>query len=552
MYCTLKRRIVLGVLHIMLVGCDHEAPSSPRTAQAIGNQMPVLTAVSPSRDTTRMRVGERLALPFPSVLSRSRDFSWASNNPDVVGVNSSGLVRAMGEGFARITASSSGVNQTYAVTVTQPSASITGFALSPVSGIALSPGATMQFTARVYWSDGTERSQDVTYQLPQGGGVITQNGLFTAGAAAGTFLAVANCVCGFSASATVEIRLPSQLEKLTIAPKSVTLTPGSARQFVVSAHWRTGATEVPPVTWSSIGGSITQTGVFVAPAQPEVYRVIVAHNGGSARDTAFVTVLGDTPTTQNPGAVLPFFSDGFETGNYGRSNGFVWAAPTRVTVSDDRAYTGKYALKFRFPGSLRGNDAFSEQRFDFGRYTKSIWIEYMLYVPQNFRHRNDLPNNNKFIVLWKDAYGSQSGEWQISWEYRRLNDTASLGELMSSRWDELEVTGGGPWPSPRPPRQVELIGGRGALRIGQWNRVRFMAKAASSRTAEDGESRLWVNETLVLKYTTGRFFGADPVKGDATLRRGYLLGWANSGFDEETVFFLDDIKFYTSDPGWQS
>ena len=31
------------------------------------------------------------------------------------------------------------------------------------------------------------------------------------------------------------------------------------------------------------------------------------------------------------------------------------------------------------------------------------------------------------------------------------------------------------------------------------------------------------------------------------LRRGYLLGWANSGFDEETIFYIDNVEFHDTD-----
>ena len=34
------------------------------------------------------------------------------------------------------------------------------------------------------------------------------------------------------------------------------------------------------------------------------------------------------------------------------------------------------------------------------------------------------------------------------------------------------------------------------------------------------------------------------------LNQGYLLGWANSGFDKDTHIFIDDVRFYDTDPGW--
>ena len=28
------------------------------------------------------------------------------------------------------------------------------------------------------------------------------------------------------------------------------------------------------------------------------------------------------------------------------------------------------------------------------------------------------------------------------------------------------------------------------------------------------------------------------------------MGYSNSGFAAETVFYIDDVKFYDTDPGW--
>jgi len=60
----------------------------------------------------------------------------------------------------------------------------------------------------------------------------------------------------------------------------------------VTANWSTGATTVPPVTWSASGGTVSSTGAYVAPSAAGTYQVIVAHTNGTVRDTATVTVTG--------------------------------------------------------------------------------------------------------------------------------------------------------------------------------------------------------------------------------------------------------------------
>jgi len=61
-----------------------------------------------------------------------------------------------------------------------------------------------------------------------------------------------------------------------------------------------------------------------------------------------------------------------------------------------------------------------------------------------------------------------------------------------------------------------------------------------------------IDDTLYFSITNGRFWnyetGAQPV--DCLLKNGYFLGWSNSGFAEETIFQISDVKFYDTNPGW--
>lgn len=40
--------------------------------------------------------------------------------------------------------------------------------------------------------------------------------------------------------------------------------------------------------------------------------------------------------------------------------------------------------------------------------------------------------------------------------------------------------------------------------------------------------------------------GHDALYWDA----GFLMGYSNSGYDEQTDFFIDDLKMFANDPGW--
>lgn len=114
---------------------------------------------------------------------------------------------------------------------------------------------------------------------------------------------------------------------------------------------------------------------------------------------------------------------------------------------------------------------------------------------------------------------------------------------MSSRWDVNSLTDWGDWGSPAPNLFPQFVGSGGPLNKGAWNRIRLRLKAASSRTASDGVVNMQINGTTVLSITTAKFHNAYSSPVDAVLRNGYFMGWANSGFTEKTVFFIDDVTF---------
>ena len=47
----------------------------------------------------------------------------------------------------------------------------------------------------------------------------------------------------------------------------------------------------------------------------------------------------------------------------------------------------------------------------------------------------------------------------------------------------------------------------------------------------------------ILKKTNGPWYTLDGYGG---FDRGYFLGWSNSGFDEDTVFYIDNVEFSTT------
>jgi hypothetical protein len=120
-------------------------------------------------------------------------------------------------------------------------------------------------------------------------------------------MVIANCGCGRADTAAVSIAavvVPAQLTRLTISPKTATVNAGATQQFAATANWSTGATSLPPIAYSATGGVVTSAGLWTAPSTSGTYKVILAHSGGTLRDTATVTVQGTTvvapPTASRP------------------------------------------------------------------------------------------------------------------------------------------------------------------------------------------------------------------------------------------------------------
>lgn len=272
--------------------------------------------------------------------------------------------------------------------------------------------------------------------------------------------------------------------------------------------------------------------------------------------TLFGQALIQTATVESDGEAVepdpgePFYAmpSDVEANVRATQNGVTWStADGDVTVQTVPAGRTGYGLRFRYAGTGAYYNA--EQRFTLGRDCAALWIEYYLYVPSNFAHQSVSPNNNKFLMVWRDTYGSGSGTWQPGYEYQLSGGNTVLRPMSSkeSGTNATFVTSSG---LGHPDHNAPFIGGSGPMAAGTWYRIRHELKAASEGGATDGVMRLWVDDTLVAEMTNGPFrnFGNSPA--DTVLRQGYLMGAANSGFVDQTDWYIHEVKFYDTDPEW--
>jgi len=320
-----------------------------------------------------------------------------------------------------------------------------------------------------------------------------------------------------------------------------------ANAVVLAVTPSTGVTITQPTGTANVNASVSGSFVSTNAATVSVTATIL---GVPIEGGATVVVGGGAPV--DPPSGDPFYESGTtEATVRENANGFTWnGTGSRVVVAAVPAGRSGHGIRFRFGPDAAGSNSNAEQRFNLGRYVSHLWLQYDVFIPSNFIHRDDGGTlNNKFIWLWRDVYSDTAGgTWRISSEYNRNSDTESRIRAMTSRWDSNASSSNGYSPTGQ---ATPFISPTGPLVIGAWNQLRMEFKAASGWGAENGIHRIWVNGTLYLETTTGKFWNFfEESPADCVLRNGYFFGASNSGFADETDFFIYAPKFYDTDPGW--
>lgn len=219
-----------------------------------------------------------------------RTITWASSNTAVASVSSAGLVTAVANGTAQITASSEGV----------PSAPVTVTVSQVVGQVVVTPGTvifgaasrTQQLAAEPRDSNANAvAGATVTWSSTDlGVATVNPSGLVTAVANGTAQIQAASGTATGSASVTVNIVIAS----VTLAPTSRTFTRiGQTQAFTPTA--RDSANNIvanPGLTWTSRNPSfvgVDESGVATSVADGAAYVVATATSSG-VKDSALVIV----------------------------------------------------------------------------------------------------------------------------------------------------------------------------------------------------------------------------------------------------------------------
>ena len=200
-----------------------------------------------------------------------------------------------------VMATSGAVSGVATVTVTAaPAPTVATITVTPDPAI-VPVGGTQQFTAVGRDAGGNVVAITPVWSVVNGGGSIDAGtGLFTAGAAVGTFSSTVKASSGvISGSATVSVTPPPPpLATITVTPNPATVPANGTQQFIAVGRDAGGIIVpiVPVWTVTNGGGSINAaTGLFTAGATAGTFAGTVRATSGAIFGTATVTVTAAPP-----------------------------------------------------------------------------------------------------------------------------------------------------------------------------------------------------------------------------------------------------------------
>jgi len=466
------------------------------------------------------------------------ELTWSSTNSNVVVVDQVGTIIAKAQGMAAIVVGAACCTAADTVLV----------------GVDEQPIAPSRVEAS--WEDIRFRALEETFQLEAAAfdeqertivdarytwsstdpsvASVDSMGLVTARANGLAAIVLASPCC--TVADTVPVAVDQEVSLVAVEPGALTLEVGQERDLTARVEDANGyPVDDAPRTWRSTN-----------PSAADVDRsghVTGLNEGEATLELEASGVMGTTmATVVEPSPVTPLFADGFESGDLSHTqNGVSWASGRQTTVGQSRVHSETWSLEFTYPTALDGEDSFSEQRLVGLDGLTEVWVQYWIYIPATFEHRTqDGPSNNKFFRMFN---AEDDGTFSLTYEYQAEEGGSSLRRVLSQSYTS---DGASNWPTDTG-GQSGFIGPDGALKPGHWHKIGIYFRSATGATVNDGRSELWVDGQLFHELDWAFW-----AKGDrpAWVDSLYLLGWANSGFSEETRFHIDDLRIWNVYPGW--
>lgn len=292
---------VAGTYHVK--GTSTADPTLSATAEITVNPVVVVSVLPAS---VSIYIGVQQQFEATVTGTDNTAVTWGADGGSVDG---NGLYTAPG---------TAGTYHVTATSVADPSKSFTAeviVSLRPVqTGISISPTTVILENGRCDTDDSDARclqfdtnpktqqftaillnlAPGVTWAVDEGtaGGTITSDGLYTAPANVGTYHVTVTSIADPTKSATAIVTVVPHII-ISITPKTVHLRPGGTKRF----HYHLMGATINTVTWSVVeanGGTVTDTGLYTAPATPGTYHVSVASTQNPTKKE-LATVHVDAP-----------------------------------------------------------------------------------------------------------------------------------------------------------------------------------------------------------------------------------------------------------------
>jgi hypothetical protein len=240
-----------------------------------------------------------------------------------------------------------------------------------------------------------------------------------------------------------------------------------------------------------------------------------------------------------PGPTTALFSDGFTSGaKSAAKNGVGWLGRGEsISIVPYASSPTAYAMRFRYAGVSSGNDGWAEQRFTLPEL-KELWAEIVIDIPANYVHRNDVStDNNKLFRIWNgDLADGNDGysKYAIKGGFSLLPATG--GSSVIVEWGR---TGEGVGPNSTGSVPLITSADRG-------KRITLVVHAKTDTSGPVGGKMASSGGNGVLElYKDGKKVTGQTklswrsINGQReSFARGYLLGWANSGYSATTDFHV--------------
>lgn len=233
-----------------------------------------VTSVKLNKSTLSLVTGksDTLTATISPSNATSKSISWSSSNTNVATVSSDGTVKAVGAGYATITAkSNNGKTAQCTVTATDPVVDVTSVSLNQTS-LSLTTGNSSILAASVLPSNATNKT--ITW-LSSNTNVVTVSGGLVKAVAAGSATITARSNNGKTAICTVTVKDPViEVTSVSLNKTSLSLVKGNSQTLTASVTptnatnktitWKSSNTNVATVSNGKISATAAGTATITA------------------------------------------------------------------------------------------------------------------------------------------------------------------------------------------------------------------------------------------------------------------------------------------------